>query len=207
MSIDGRVAMATPEPIDVRGLARRYAKSTTLLAPPQCEVDGLPALDDLVNQVRRQQRTGQNARDIALRVAILYIGSNGMFACRHCYRLAYRCQREPADARPTRRAERIRECLQTPLAEVGIDRRQDLGTDRKRSCGGRHVWLLSRTVGHDGTGGGRHLDTPEPSMMAATEVSMSSKRYTESFKVEAVKQVTERGQGTGRGCPARDHDA
>jgi len=130
VSIDGRVAMATPEPIDVRGLARRYAKSTTLLAPPQwrrspqrlhCEVDGLPALDDLVNQVRRQQRTGQDARDIALRVAILYIGSNGMFACRHCYRLAYRCQREPADARPTRRAERIRECLQTPLAEVGID--------------------------------------------------------------------------------------
>ncbi len=44
------------------------------------------------------------------RVAILYMGES-MFACRHCYRLAYRCQRETADDRATRRAERIRERL------------------------------------------------------------------------------------------------
>jgi len=40
------------------------------------------------------------------RVAILYGGS--IFACRHCYRLAYPCQRETADDRAARRADRIR---------------------------------------------------------------------------------------------------
>lgn len=30
--------------------------------------------------------------------------------------------------------------------------------------------------------------------MAAEEVSKSGKRYTDEFKIEAVKQVTERGQ-------------
>jgi transposase len=37
------------------------------------------------------------------------------------------------------------------------------------------------------------LDTSKPEKMAIREVHMSSKRYPEEFKVEAVKQVTERG--------------
>jgi len=49
------------------------------------------------------------ARGCGRRVAILYGG--GIFACRHCYRLAYRCQRETADDRAVRRAERIRSRL------------------------------------------------------------------------------------------------
>ena len=40
------------------------------------------------------------------RVAILYGGVT--FACRHCYQLAYPCQRETTLDRATRRAEKIR---------------------------------------------------------------------------------------------------
>jgi hypothetical protein len=40
------------------------------------------------------------------RVAILYGGA--IFACRHCYRLAYSSQRENANDRATRRADRLR---------------------------------------------------------------------------------------------------
>ena len=40
------------------------------------------------------------------RVAVLYGGS--VFACRHCHRLAYRCQRETPDDRATRRADKLR---------------------------------------------------------------------------------------------------
>ena len=43
------------------------------------------------------------------RVAILYIGKAP--ACRHCYRLAYRCEREDADDRATRQADKLRERL------------------------------------------------------------------------------------------------
>lgn len=43
------------------------------------------------------------------RVAVLYGGS--VFACRHCQRLTYRCQRETPDDRATRRADKLREQL------------------------------------------------------------------------------------------------
>jgi len=42
-------------------------------------------------------------------VAILYSG--GIFACRHCYQLAYSSQREPYDDRAARKANRIRDKL------------------------------------------------------------------------------------------------
>jgi len=43
------------------------------------------------------------------RVAILFGGS--IFACRHCHRLAYKCQREAEDLRLIRRTDKIREKL------------------------------------------------------------------------------------------------
>jgi hypothetical protein len=45
----------------------------------------------------------------ARRVAILYGGS--VFACRHCYNLAYQCQRETIGDRASRQAEKIRDKL------------------------------------------------------------------------------------------------
>ena len=49
------------------------------------------------------------ARGCGRRVAILYGG--GIFACRHCYQLAYPSQRETWDERAARRADRIRDKL------------------------------------------------------------------------------------------------
>jgi len=49
------------------------------------------------------------ARECGKRVAILYGG--GIFACRHCYRLAYASQREDAHGRAALRADKIRERL------------------------------------------------------------------------------------------------
>ena len=45
------------------------------------------------------------------RVAKLHLGSAGIFACRHCYQLAYASQRENADDRATRQAAKIRDRL------------------------------------------------------------------------------------------------
>lgn len=45
------------------------------------------------------------------RVAKLYLGGTGSFACRHCCRLVYACQREADDDRAARRAETIRRRL------------------------------------------------------------------------------------------------
>lgn len=49
------------------------------------------------------------AQGCGRRVAILYGGA--IFACRHCHKLAYECQRETDDDRAARRADRIREKL------------------------------------------------------------------------------------------------
>lgn len=51
------------------------------------------------------------ARGCGRRVALLYMGNAGIFACRHCYRLAYPSQRETASDRVFRKADRIRERL------------------------------------------------------------------------------------------------
>jgi hypothetical protein len=45
------------------------------------------------------------------RVAKLHLASAGIFACRHCYQLAYSSQRENADDRATRQADKIRDRL------------------------------------------------------------------------------------------------
>ena len=49
------------------------------------------------------------ARGCGRRVAILFGGS--IFACRHCHKLAYQCQRETDDDRAMRRADTIRRRL------------------------------------------------------------------------------------------------
>ena len=51
------------------------------------------------------------ARGCGRRVALLYIGGAGIFACRHCYKLAYQCQRETDDDRAMRRADNLRRRL------------------------------------------------------------------------------------------------
>jgi hypothetical protein len=48
-------------------------------------------------------------RGCGRRVAVLFGGS--IFACRHCHKLAYECQREADDDRAMRRAEKIRRRL------------------------------------------------------------------------------------------------
>lgn len=52
------------------------------------------------------------ARGCGRRVAVLYGGA--IFACRHCYRLAYPPQREKPGDRAARRADRIRDKMGWP---------------------------------------------------------------------------------------------
>lgn len=59
------------------------------------------------------------ARGCGRRVAILYGGR--IFACRHCHRLAYASQRERADDRATRLADRIRNKLEWELGILNGD--------------------------------------------------------------------------------------
>jgi hypothetical protein len=63
-------------------------------------------------------------------VAILYGG--GIFACRHCYQLAYPSSRETAGDRATRRADRLR-------ARLGWERGILNGE------GGKPKWMRWRT--------------------------------------------------------------
>ncbi len=49
------------------------------------------------------------------RVAVLYGGK--VYACRHCHRLAYKCQRETPDDRASRQADKLRDRLRW---EAGI---------------------------------------------------------------------------------------
>lgn len=48
------------------------------------------------------------AQGCGRRVALLYLGSAGVFACRHCYRLAHASQRESSEDRAIRRVNKIR---------------------------------------------------------------------------------------------------
>lgn len=59
--------------------------------------------------------------DCGRRVALLYLGRHGRFACRHCLRLNYKCQRESGHDRLIRRAEAIRRRLGWPpgIANAG----------------------------------------------------------------------------------------
>ena len=50
-------------------------------------------------------------RGCGRRVALLYLGDTGIFACRQCTRLAYACQRESDIDRSARRADKIRHRL------------------------------------------------------------------------------------------------
>lgn len=64
-------------------------------------------------------------RDCNRRCTKLYLSGNGLFACRRCHLLAYESQREPADCRAIRSADRIR-------ARMGWARGILNGQDKKR---------------------------------------------------------------------------
>ena len=65
------------------------------------------------------------ARGCGRRVAVLFGGS--IFACRHCHKLAYVCQRESDDDRAARRAETIRRRLEWEPGILNGDGRKPKG--------------------------------------------------------------------------------
>lgn len=81
------------------------------------------------------------AQGCGRRVAMLYLGSAGIFACRHCYKLAYACQRETYDDRAARRADTIRRRLGW---DVGI-----LNLPGGKPKGMHYRTYLRLTVKHD----------------------------------------------------------
>lgn len=64
------------------------------------------------------------------RVAVLY-GAGKCYACRYCYQLAYACQRERADDRAARRADRIRRRLGWPVGIFNPSGGKPKGMHRK----------------------------------------------------------------------------
>lgn len=58
---------------------------------------------------------------------------------------------------------------------------------------GRRTLITHASILGDG-----YIDTFQPSKMAIREVPMSSKRYLEKFKIEAVRQVTDRGHSVAQ---------
>ena len=55
------------------------------------------------------------------RVAMLYLGLADKFTCRHCNKLAYRCQRQSADGRVLRKANNLRKRLRWPPGIIQED--------------------------------------------------------------------------------------
>jgi hypothetical protein len=93
------------------------------------------------------------AKGCGRRAAILYGGT--IFACRHCYRLAYPCQHESPGDRADSRAWKIRErcggwgCLLDPLfRRKGMHRRtfQRLARDYEQACN-TSAWAFSAKMG------------------------------------------------------------
>lgn len=93
------------------------------------------------------------AKDCGRRVAILYGGT--IFACRHCYRLAYPCQRESPGDRADSRAWKIRQrcggwgCLLDPvLRPKGMHRQtfRRLEKAYERACRASE-WAFAARVG------------------------------------------------------------
>lgn len=60
------------------------------------------------------------------RVAVLYLGSK-IFACRHCYQLVYKSQRETPDDRAARRADKIRDKLHWQRGILNLPGRKPKG--------------------------------------------------------------------------------
>jgi predicted RNA-binding Zn-ribbon protein involved in translation (DUF1610 family) len=105
--------LVPPDPKKVENLARNGMEQTALalgmhsgtLAAKRKEFSEFNEATTRARGVPNSLRS----RSCGRRVALLYGGA--IFACRHCHRLAYRCQREAPHYRAARRAEGIRQRL------------------------------------------------------------------------------------------------